>query len=862
MRPAALAVLLASMTSGDVGAQVSSYTFTQEVGTWQPIAGSGTPLGMPGLPAWIAFDDNSFVTQGESLPMGSATTGNGWPIGFDFHFNGHTFDRVGLSMEGWLSFGHSSDGTNAVYVPFGSTAYTPLSSPVPAQIEATKRNRVAAFSMDLAAQGNGGTWPIQIHRAGLEPNRMFIAEWNVVRSGGSNAMNFQIWLMEGGGDPAAQVVQVKYNGMAQTQALLGQVGLAGDTPADFNNRMVGTSPFNWAQSQAGTSNTATCRLPSSAANIPQGLTFTWTPPACRVYGIAVDAMAISGGVISATLSWDPVAGATSYSYVVTAGGPNDTPIQSGTGLTGTSVQLNDLPAGQQLYAYVRSDCGAGPGGWGSGNAFTTERVVEVICGGNHLSDAHCYADLEETQWHYTSSAGSPLRLIIHAGTIQGGDLLRVYDGPTDQAPLLYSSATGAIAGQVVNSTGAHLTMKLVADASGSCMMHDFILPMEWEVGCVDCEPIFAGFEVVDDCPAGQFSVAVTVVSMGSATSASISSNAGSSPVAVPGVGQYTVGPFPIGTPVVVTVDHPGNSYCSSISGPLLNGNCPIIGCGPDQYDYCYGDMDVNQMGYTSGSSQRIGARFIAGSLATGDQLRFYDGPDVFSSLLLQVVQAGDLSGKLVTSTTASNMLLLEVASNNSGSCVSGHADEWKYIVACYDGCTQPAATYTVVDDCANGNFSIVVNVTNLGSGGSVVISDDVGVSSINANSTGSYTVGPYAGSSAVKVEVVGTSVLCTTNSPTLRTGCGVGMKELAQGQLTVYPNPGKGTFRLTMPHGFGGRSELDVLDLSGRRVAGEVVRQQEGQEVILQLDHLPVGSYVLMLRDERQVLTGRLVVVH
>ena len=164
-------MLLASMAS----AQVSSYTFSQTQGTWQPIAGNGTPLGMPGLPPPFTFDDNSFVTQGESIPLGDASTGNGWPIGFTFHFNGQAFDRVGLSMEGWLAFGSSADGADAVYVPVGSTAYTPLSSQAPAGLPALMRNRVAGFANDLAAMGSGGTWPLQIRTMGVAPNRTFVA---------------------------------------------------------------------------------------------------------------------------------------------------------------------------------------------------------------------------------------------------------------------------------------------------------------------------------------------------------------------------------------------------------------------------------------------------------------------------------------------------------------------------------------------------------------------------------------------------------------------------------------------------------------------------------------------------------------
>ncbi len=455
--------LLALLLSTTSMAQVSAYTFTSEVGTWQPLAGGGSLLGMPGMaPPFNEYDDNSFVTQGESLLLGTTTVGNGWPIGFTFYFNGQPYDRVGLSIEGWLAFGQSSNGQSAVLVPAGAGAYTPLSSPDPAGMEPLKRNRIAAFAMDLAAQGQGGTWPLQLKTSGQSPNRNFTAEWNVVRSGGSSPLSFQVRLNEGGGVPTQQTVQVIYGNMTQSAAYLGQVGLGGTTPTDFNNRSVVTSPYDWAQSLPGASNTANCRLPSTSANLPQGLTFTWTPAGCLVSGIVVSGLAMNGGIIGGTLSWAALVGASSYNYIITAGGPTAPVILSGTGITGTSVVLSGLPAGQELFAYVKADC-AGATEWGAGHPFNTANIVEVICGEPAITSTHCYGNLEETTWRYSSSSGEPLRLYLNGGTIASGDLLRIFDGNSIQAPLLYSSASGAITGQVATSTGPNMTMLLTTD---------------------------------------------------------------------------------------------------------------------------------------------------------------------------------------------------------------------------------------------------------------------------------------------------------------------------------------------------------------------------------------------------------------
>ncbi|HMN07022.1 MAG TPA: hypothetical protein PKD45_15005 [Flavobacteriales bacterium] len=843
--------LLSFLTASVAKAQVSAYSFSAEIGTWQPLGGSGSLLGMPGMPpAFNFYDDNSFVNQGESILLGTTTTGTGWPIGFTFHFNGQPYDRVGLSMEGWLAFGNSADGGSAVLVPVGSSAYTPLSSANPTNTDPLLRNRIAAFAMDLAAQGSGGLWPLQLRTGGNAPNRFFIAEWNVVRSGGTTPLSFQIRLNEGGGDPAQQTVQVIYGTMTASTAHLGQVGLGGTDPSDFNNRSVTASPYDWLQSVAGTTNAALCRLPGSATYLPQGLTFTWTPVGCLVSGIHISGLQIAGSILSGTLSWNALAGASSYDYIITAGGADDPVIMGGTGITGTTVSLSGLPIDQQLYAYVKADC-AGAGSWGAGHPFSTANIAEIVCGQPATSYSHCYDNLEQTTWHYSSSSGAPMRMFIHAGTISSGDLLRVFDGPSDQSPVLFSSNTGAIAGQMITSTGGHMTMKLTSDAIGSCATQDFILPMEWEVGCMDCNPIMATFQVVNDCANGQFSVLANVFSMGTATGAFISNSVNALQVPVNNTGAYTIGPFPNGSPVEVVVNNPANAYCSASSGDVMNGVCPLISCGPDPYTYCYGNTTA-AFGYQSDNGGRIGIRFQAGTLASGDVINIYDGLDpTFDIPLFSGNNGGNLANLLVV-TSASNIdqaLLLEVVPNSSGSCATGQATPWQYVVACYDGCTQPAATFSTVRDCEQGTFKVSVNVTAMGSAATLAITNDHGAPAISATAPGTYLAGPFTIGDTVMVEVAGASELCTLNSPLLHESCGVGIQENASNGMRIFPNPGDGAFRLEMPEGFGGQGRLEVLDIAGRLAAGMMLQWDSGRGVDCNLGHLPAGRYTLILTN-------------
>ena len=309
----AVGTLLLSMMAGTTVAQVSDYTFSRSIGPWEPIAGQGTPLGLAGVPPPFDLDDIAFVVDGQDFPIGSATTGNGWPIGFAFTFNGIEFDRLGFSSEGWLALGRSECGSQAVFVSIGSTAYTPLSSGIPGNMDPSMRHRIVGFANDLMPGGGTSPWPIQIMRVGTAPNRTFVAEYNLTRSGGGGgSFSFQIRLAEGGGDPAQQIVQIVYGPMSSPTPFNGQVGLGGGDPSDFNNREVSVAPYDWQASQAGTNNSAACVIPTVADNLPVGLTFTWTPPACRVSGIDVRDFAFVGAGIDAVLSWAPVVGANGY----------------------------------------------------------------------------------------------------------------------------------------------------------------------------------------------------------------------------------------------------------------------------------------------------------------------------------------------------------------------------------------------------------------------------------------------------------------------------------------------------------------------------------------------------------------------
>lgn len=86
-------------------------------------------------------------------------------------------------------------------------------------------------------------------------------------------------------------------------------------------------------------------------------------------------------------------------------------------------------------------------------------------------------------------------------------------------------------------------------------------------------------------------------------------------------------------------------------------------------------------------------------------------------------------------------------------------------------CVAPTAGYSIVPDCANGQFSIDVNVTGLGDGTAVDINDGTNTYQSNVGN-GTYTVGPFTAGDNVVINVDGNSYGgCIANSGNLTEDC-------------------------------------------------------------------------------------------
>ncbi len=327
MKKAVLTLFSISALFNFSSAQVSSYSFASSTGTYAAITG-GAVLGD------TTTDERNFLDP--SVPLGvttSTTTGVGFPIGFNFTYNGIVFDKLAINNNGWISLGQTS---LTPHVNIDSYDYYSLPlSQTSAAIPALLRNRIGGLALDLDSQFGS---ELRIQTIGTTPNMVCVIQWKNYKQYGSygDIYNFQIRLKE-----TSNVVEVVYGTMVNSATSTdAQVGLSGTTDPDFNIRETSS---NWASTTTGIANTATCFL-SSTIKPASGQTFSWTPsPVCTgtptagtitgptgaCSGVSYNLIltGYSSNVSGLTFQWQssstlggtyaPIAGATSVTYTAT-----------------------------------------------------------------------------------------------------------------------------------------------------------------------------------------------------------------------------------------------------------------------------------------------------------------------------------------------------------------------------------------------------------------------------------------------------------------------------------------------------------------------------------------------------------------
>lgn len=475
---------------------------------------------------------------------------------------------------------------------------------------------------------------------------------------------------------------------------------------------------------------------------------------CGSFCIAPSSIAISNiGGTDADLTWIGNNGETSWEYVVVPAGTGE-PTGSGT-ITGTnSINLTGLAFSTDYEVWVRADCGGGVYSiWAGPVNFTTTIQSDFLidCTQAPTNITYCYDNNDTTNWTFTSSDGSPIRITFNAGGIESCcDDILIYEGTDNTGALIYQGNNGGdLAGLTFDSIGDSMYFEIDSDGSVSCGSGSGCCTTEWDftVACATCVNPSATYAVVSNCIVGpEFFIDVDLTDLGSATSITISDDQGSAGQTVSATGVVQFGPYPNNTPVVITVDNDDDANCQISSTPLTQELCldTFVDCngGPVPGFICYDNNDSVILTYTSTNGLPLNLNILDGIIegAPFDFLLITDGDGTV--LYNDEGNDGDLAGLSFQSIT--DTITLQILSDGSVSCTSGaFPDGINFTVACAT-CINPAATYQVVDDCANGDqFLIDVDVTTLGDATSLTITNNIDATTVPVTATGIYQIGPF-----------------------------------------------------------------------------------------------------------------------
>ncbi len=102
-------------------------------------------------------------------------------------------------------------------------------------------------------------------------------------------------------------------------------------------------------------------------------------------------------------------------------------------------------------------------------------TITVPCNGSSVGQVYCYVNNDEHSWYWHSECpGEPIILQVTSGAIEGSqyDLLTVYDGANQNAPVLYANPYGTVfqelAGLELWNTGTDMFMTFTSNATNCC----------------------------------------------------------------------------------------------------------------------------------------------------------------------------------------------------------------------------------------------------------------------------------------------------------------------------------------------------------------------------------------------------------
>lgn len=336
-----------------------------------------------------------------------------------------------------------------------------------------------------------------------------------------------------------------------------------------------------------------------------------------------------------------------------------------------------------------------------------------------------------------------------------------------------------------------------------------------------CTQIDADFNLLADCPNDQFSIEVEVIDVTDSPGGVVNiTNTGGEPDLLGvGVGTYVVGPFAAGTNVTLNVEHLGDPVCSASSGSQ-GTDCIYCAGGPsntadsnvnsvtldglgtsdiNHVSVCPGIIGVQDLTAQSADVSEIiqfeveveyggcGSSCYGGAGTVwvdwnGDAIFSNDevvGSDSWLFGACPLIGSYTFTAPPGTALGPKTMRVMQweggsLPLNPCGSFTWGSVMDFTLNVVAPPDCSQPVADFSLLADCGNSQFSIEVDLTDVGDspGGVVNIINDGGAAAEVGVGVGTYVIGPFIAGTNVTVTIENLGdALCNVSSGALGTTC-------------------------------------------------------------------------------------------
>ncbi|MBV1888155.1 MAG: hypothetical protein KUG51_02575, partial [Urechidicola sp.] len=181
----------------------------------------------------------------------------------------------------------------------------------------------------------------------------------------------------------------------------------------------------------------------------------------------------------------------------------------------------------------------------------------------------------------------------------------------------------------------------------------------------------------------------------------------------------------------------------------------VVDCaaGPVNTTYCYVDNDTTQFVFTNTDGFPLNVFFNAGQVEVNfDELIVLDTDGVTNlNAGNPYGNNGNLAG--LSFQSSGDTITVMIDSDSVISCATNAFTPWDFDVWCQT-CLNPTVNFGTDGDCTDGsNFSIIVDVTDMGSATELIIADDQGTAPVSVTTTGSFTYGDYGASTDVVMTV-------------------------------------------------------------------------------------------------------------